>query len=236
MNTKDVLKEIENAGNDSIKKTLIKHGAREPLYGVKIEDLKKIQKRVKDNHQQIALQLFETGIGDAMYLAGLMADGAKINKQQLQQWAKKADWQMVSEYTVPWVACENEAALELALEWIDSPKENIASTGWCTLSSMAATWPDEKLDLLIFEKLLERVEKQIEKSANRVCYCMNAFVIATGSFVKPLNKKAIDTGKKIGDVEVDMRGTFCKVPYAPDYIKKVVDKGNLGKKKKTAKC
>jgi 3-methyladenine DNA glycosylase AlkD len=236
MNTVDILKEIEKAANASVKKTLLKHGAREPFYGVKIEDLKKIQKKVKANHQEIALQLFDSGIGDAMYLAGLMADGAKMNRQQLQQWAKKANGQMMSEYSVPWVACENEAAMKLALEWIDSSTDNIACTGWHTLGNIAATTTDEKLDLAQFEKLLERVEKQIEKAPNRVRYCMNAFVIAIGSFVKPLNKKAIETGRKIGNVEVDMNGTSCKVPYAPDYIKKVMDKGFLGKKKKTVKC
>ena len=80
------------------------------------------------------------------------------------------------------------------------------------------------------------MEKQIAKAPNRVRYCMNSFVIAVGSFVKELNKEAIETGKKIGSVEVDMGGTSCKVPFAPDYIKKVVDKGYLGRKKKTAKC
>ena len=236
MNTADILKEIEKAGNPSVKKTLLKHGAREPLYGVKIEDLKKIQKKVRENHQEIALQLFDTGIGDAMYLAGLMADGSKMSRQQLQHWAKKANGQMISEYSVPWVACENEAAVQLALEWIDSPEANVACTGWNTLGNIAATTPDEKLDLSQFEKLLGRVEQQIERSPNRVRYCMNAFVIAIGSYVKSLNKKAIDTGQNIGNVEVDMNGTSCKVPYAPAYIKKIMDKGFLGKKKKTAKC
>lgn len=236
MNTKEVLKEIEKAGNDSYKKVLLKHGAKEPFYGAKIEDLKKIQKKIKESQQGIALELFDTGIGDAMYLAGLMADGAKMNRKELQNWVKKAEWQTISEYTVPWVASENEAAWELAMEWIDSPKENIASSGWSTFSNMAATWPDEKLDIPAFEKLLDRVEKEIEKAPNRVRYCMNGFVIAVGGFLKDLNKKAIATGKKIGHVEVDMGGTYCKVPFAPDYIKKVMDKGNLGKKRKTAKC
>ena len=65
---------------------------------------------------------------------------------------------------------------------------------------------------------------------------MNAYVIAAGSFIKDLNKPAISTGKKIGTIEVDMGGTYCKVPFAPDYIKKVVDKGYLGKKRKIIKC
>jgi hypothetical protein len=33
-----------------------------------------------------------------------------------------------------------------------------------------------------------------------------------------------------------MGGTACKVPFAPDYIQKMKDKGNIGKKRKMARC
>lgn len=85
MTTKQILEELKAAGNQTTKNIFLKHGAKEPFYGVKIEDLKKIQKKVKENQQQIAMQLFESGIGDAMYLAGLMADGSKMTKKELQK-------------------------------------------------------------------------------------------------------------------------------------------------------
>lgn len=236
MNTTDVINEIKKSGTASTKNTLIKHGAVEPFYGVKIEDLKKIQKKIKDNKQQIALELFDSGISDAQYLAGLMANGAEMNKKQLQSWADNARWQMISEYSVPWVACENHESWDLALKWIDSKKQAVATAGWNTLSCILATWPDEELDIASIKKLLSRVEKEIHKAPNRVTYTMNGFVIAVGSHVKELNKEAIALGKKLGVLEIDMNGTACKVPFAPDYIRKVMDKGNLGKKKKTAKC
>lgn len=236
MNTKEILAELKKAGNEQTKKILLKHGAKEPFYGVKIEDLKKIHKKVKENQQQVAMELFESGIGDAQYLAALMADGSKMSKKELQTWAENAGWQMISEYSVAWVTSENENAFELALKWIDSKNPKVASTGWNSISSLMATWPDEKIDIPAIRKLLNRVEKEIQDAPNRVKYCMNSFVIATGSFMKDLNKEAIEVGKKIGGVEVDMNGTHCKVPFAPDYIKKVMDKGYLGKKKKTVKC
>jgi 3-methyladenine DNA glycosylase AlkD len=236
MTSKQVLEELKKAGSESVKKIHLKHGAKEPFYGVKVEDLKKIQKKIKDNQQQIALELFASGIGDAQYLAGLMADGSKMNKKELQSWAESAEWQMISEYSVAWVACENEGAFDIALKWIDNKKQNVAASGWATLSCIVATWPDEKLDSPGLKKLLTRIEKEIESAPNRVRYCMNGFVIAVGSHVKELTTLATATGKKIGNVEVDMNGTACKVPFAPDYIKKVIDRGNLGKKKKTAKC
>jgi hypothetical protein len=65
---------------------------------------------------------------------------------------------------------------------------------------------------------------------------MNGFVIAVGSYVPALTDLAIRTAETIGEVSVDMGGTACKVPFAPDYIEKVRQRGTLGKKRKTAKC
>ena len=137
MSAMTVIEELQSLGSESIKKVLIKHGAREPFYGVKVEHLKKIQKRIKKDHK-LALELYETGISDAMYLAGLIADDAKMTKKDLQRWVEQAYWYMLSEYTVPWVAADSPVGHELALEWIDSKKENIAAAGW---SSAPATRP-----------------------------------------------------------------------------------------------
>ncbi len=58
-------------GSEQTKKVFMRHGAREPFFGVKVGDMKKIVKRVKKNHE-LSLALYDTGNGDAMYLAGLM--------------------------------------------------------------------------------------------------------------------------------------------------------------------
>ena len=171
-----------------------------------------------------------------MYLAGLMADGSKMSKKELQAWVNKANSPTISEYTVAWVTSEHPNGFGLALEWIDSKKEPVAACGWSTLTSILATRPNEELDMKVIKSLLDRVQKTIHSSANRVRYAMNGFLIATGSFIPAMTATALDTGKKIGTVMVDMNGTACKVPSALDYIQKVKDKGYIGKKKKTAKC
>jgi 3-methyladenine DNA glycosylase AlkD len=237
MTSKEVLAELKKAGSDQVKKLFLKHGAKEPFYGVKVEDMKKIMKKIKDDKQEVAYELFDSGISDAQYLAALLADGSQMSKKELQQWAEKASWSQISEFAVPWVTSENKKdGFDLALKWIDSKKETIASSGWCSLSSIISVWPDEELDIKTLMKLLTRVEKEIHKSQNRVKYGMNGFVIAVGSFVEALSPQAFATAKKIGEVYVDMGETSCQVPYAPMYIQKVIDKGYLGRKKKMAKC
>jgi 3-methyladenine DNA glycosylase AlkD len=224
MSAQKILDELKSLGSESIKNVLVKHGAQEPFFGVKVEHLKKIQKRIKMDYK-LALELYDTGISDAMYLAGLIADDARMTKKDLQRWVKGAYWYMLSEFTVPWVAAGSHVGHELALEWIDSKKENVAAAGWATLSNLVRTKDDAELDLAELKKLLERVGKTIHQQPNRVRHVMNAFVIAVGSFVKELTDAALDTASKVGAVSVDMGGTACKVPDAVDYINKVKAKG-----------
>jgi 3-methyladenine DNA glycosylase AlkD len=47
------------------------------MFGVKVGDLKPIVKQIKGD-QELAMQLYATGNSDAMYLAGLVADGRKM--------------------------------------------------------------------------------------------------------------------------------------------------------------
>src|SRR6187431_135977 len=103
MTAAEIITELKKFANAQTKKTWMNHGAQEPCLGVKVEDMKKIQKRVKMDYQ-LALDLYDTGIADAMYLAGLIADDAKMTKRDLQKWVKQATWSAVAEYTVPWVA------------------------------------------------------------------------------------------------------------------------------------
>ncbi len=235
MTAEEIVQQLKPLGTESYKNVLLKHGVQEPLFGVKIEELKKIQKRIKKDYR-LALDLYDTGIYDAMYLAGLIADDPKMTKKDLRHWIEKANCPMLCEYTVAWVAAESPHGRELALEWIESKKENTAAFGWATLSSLVAVTDDAELDLAELKQLLQRVAKTIHQQPNRVRYAMNNFVISVGSYVKALTDTALQTAAQIGPVSVDMDGTACKVPSAAEYIQKVQKRGAIGKKRKTTKC
>lgn len=235
MTATEILTELKSLGRDSYKKVLLNHGVQEPVFGVKIEEMKKIQKRVKKDYR-LALDLYDTGVYDAMYLAGLIADDAKMTKKDIQHWLAKASSAALSQYTVAWVAAESHHGWDLALKWIDSPKEGTATAGWATLAGLAAIKDDAELDLAELKRLLQRVKKTIHDAPNLVRYAMNSFVIAVGSYVKPLTELALETAAKVGAVTVDMGNTQCKVPSAAEYIRKVEQRGAIGKKRKTVKC
>jgi 3-methyladenine DNA glycosylase AlkD len=234
MTLEQILAELKELGTAQTKKTWMTHGASEPCFGVKVEDMKKIQKRIKMDYQ-LAMDLYDTGIADAQYLAGLIADDARMTKNDLQRWVKNSTWQMVGKYTVPWVTSSSRYGRELALKWIDSRDEAIASSGWQTYSSLVAIKKDEELDLTEIQVLLDRVAQSIHQQPNRVKYVMNGFVIAVACYVKPLHTIAVDTANGIGKVAVELV-VACKIPFAPDAIQKFAARSAIGKKRKSPKC
>lgn len=232
-----IMSELKNKGKESTRKIYARHGmATENMYGVSVADLKVIAKTIK-GQQGFACELYATGNLDAMYLAGMVADGSKMSAKELNAWAEgAANLQMIAEYTVPWVAVENPQGRELALQWMKSKKERVACSGWCAYSGLLATKPDEALDLAEIKDLLSVIVKGIKSAQNRVRYTMNGFVIAVGSYVKPLLKEAKEAARKIGEVSVDVGETACHVPLASAYIEKIEAAGRVGKKRKTIRC
>jgi 3-methyladenine DNA glycosylase AlkD len=235
MNAAEILAELKPLGKESYKRILRNHDIQEPVFGVSVEHLKKFQKQIKKDYQ-LALDLYDTGIYDAMYLAGLVADDARMTKKDLQRWVDNASGTALCGSTVAWVAAESQHGRELALKWIDSKKLLVAVAGWATLSSLVSITDDADLDLPELKQLIARVEARIHDEPDRVRYAMNGFIIAVGSYVKPHTELAIKTAERIGRVSVDMGNTACEVPYAPDSIRKVLARGTIGKKRKTAKC
>jgi 3-methyladenine DNA glycosylase AlkD len=235
MTLDQVMAALAALGTAPIKKVLMKHGAKEPFFGVRIGDMKPLHKKLK-GEQALALQLYATGNGDAQYLAGMIADGAQMTRAQLQRWADTASWKMVGNTTVPWVASEHPDGFALAVKWIDSPREALVCSGWATLGALAATVPDDKLPVREFGALLDRVARTLRDAPGEVRYQMNAFVICCGTYLAPLADKAIATARKLGRVEVDMGGTECKVPDAETYILKSRRGAPVAPKRKTVRC
>ena len=86
-----VMTALKRKGNPLRIQAFAPHGAPQDLFGVSVADMKVIAKRIK-GEQKLACELYETGNGDAMYLAGMVADGSQMNNKQLDNWAKKGNW------------------------------------------------------------------------------------------------------------------------------------------------
>jgi 3-methyladenine DNA glycosylase AlkD len=236
MTAKEILADMKLLSSESYKRMLFNnYRVKEPCFGVKIGDLKKFQKQIKKDHQ-LALDLYDTGNYDAMYLAGLIADDARMTKSDLQRWVEKADAGALPGATVAWVAAGSPHGWEVALKWIESPKSHIAEAGWSTLASLVMLKEDSELNLPILKRLTSRVGKEIRKAPDTVRYAMNRFTIAVGCHVSPLSEFALEAAENIGPVTADLGNNACQIPFAPDRIREMRKRGAIGRKRKTVKC
>lgn len=231
-----VMDTLHAKGSEKTRATYVRHGAPpERTLGVSVADMKVLAKTMK-KQQELACELYETGIFDAMYLAGIVADGRPMTKKQLQEWADGAKGMpMIFEYTVPWVTIESAFARELAMQWIGSKKEHVAAAGWCTYAGLATTVPDEALDLEEIAELVESVPDRIDEAANRLRVTMNRFVITVGGYVAPLHRQTVALAQRLGEVPVDVGDTACEIPLATAYIAKMHASGRTAKRK-TIRC
>ncbi|MGV3771446.1 MAG: DNA alkylation repair protein [Verrucomicrobiales bacterium] len=235
MTANQILLELQSLGSESYKKLLMKnHGVKEPFFGIKIGDLKKIQKRINKDYQ-LALDLYATGNYDAMYLAGLIMDDSMMTEQDLQKWVQNAYGGALPGSTVPWVAAGSPHGWSLSLDWIDSSIPHIAEAGWNTLANIVALKEDSTLDLQALESLLDRCVHGIHQAPDHVRYAMNQFIISVGCCVLPLTNKARETADIIGTVTADLGENSCQIPSANKVIRKAEASGKLGQKRKTVK-
>ncbi len=233
-----VLSDLKSKASEKTRATYLRHGAPpDHTLGVLTADMKLIAKTIK-KQQALACELYDTSIFEAMYLAGMVADGAQLTPKQISAMADAAAHRpMISEYTIQWLAVEHPEARSLALQWIASKKEHVAAAGWRTYTGLVATQPDDALDLPEIESLLKSIPDKIAAAPNRARYTMNGFVIAVGTYVAPLLKQAQAIAKQLGTVQVDVGDTACEVPIAAAAIAKAhAAGGRATAKRKTVRC
>ncbi len=236
MDKSEVMAFLKSKGSEQTRKIFTNHGANCDFYGVKVADLKIVQKKVKVNHE-LATELYDTKNADAQYLAGLIADPKKFTRAQFDKWANNASWYMVSEYALAWNLAESPLCMEICRDWIHDSDEQKRAIAWAAMSSYLGITPNDEIDNKYHKELIKRVVDTIhDEPADRVRYCMNGYLIALGGAIPELTNACKEAGDRIGKVEVYMGKTACKVPVVRPYIEKMEDKGRIGKKKKTCKC
>ena len=242
MTLKETLSELKAAGTAQNRKIYGRHGVTREMFGVSYAVLGKLTKKIKTDHE-LALGLWKSGIHDAMVLATMIADPAKLKTTVANKWVKEVDsYPLLDGFCK--VIAQTSFAMERAEAWMKSKDEWTGNGGWGVLSHLAPTMSNA-----VLAKHITAIEKKIHAAPNRTRYTMNGCLISIGIQNAAIQKKAIAAAKRIGKVEVDHGQTSCKTPDAASYIaktfahmqkkaakkaaKKQASKSNLASKKTT---
>ncbi|MBP2020034.1 hypothetical protein J2Z79_003488 [Symbiobacterium terraclitae] len=231
MDFETVMQELEALGKDRLKKLYLSNGAREPLFGVATGEMKPLARKIKRN-QPLAEQLYATGNYDAMYFAGVIADPAAMTEADFDRWIDGAYFYMISDFVVAVTLAESPIAQQVADKWIASGEDLKMSAGWSCYCWLLGSRPDHEFSESKLSGLLDRVRETIHQAPERTKYAMSNFVYTVGVSYVPLHEKAVETAAAIGEVEVGKKKRLQ--PLAN--IRKEIDKGRLGFKRKYVRC
>ncbi|WP_150275164.1 DNA alkylation repair protein [Paenibacillus tepidiphilus] len=236
MDFETAMQELEALGKERTKKIYMSNGAHEPLFGVATGAMKPIFKRTGIS-QQLAEQLYATGNYDAMYFAGIIADPNGMTEADYDRWMDDAYFYMLSDFVVAVTLAEAEIAQQVADKWIASGEELRMSGGWSCYCWLLGNRPDHEFDKDKLAGMLDIVKQTIHTSPERTQYSMNNFLYTVAVSYTPLHEQAAATAQEVGPVEVGRdKPKGSKHIYAYDNIRKAVDKGQLGFKRRHVRC
>ena len=235
MKLKEIMDELKSLGKERTKKIYMSNGAKEPVFGVAIKDMKPIFKKIKYN-QSLAEQLYATGNYDAMYLAGMIAEPKKMTEEDFNRWIEGAYFYMISDFIVAVTLAETDIAFTLSDHWIDSGKELTMSAGWSCYDWLLGTRKDSEFNKDKLLAMLNRVRDTIHNQPNRTKYAMNNFIMAVGISYLPLHEEAMKIAQEVGKIEVLNGKKLYPTSVAAEYIQNQADKGRLGFKRNHVRC
>ena len=216
MTLAETMSALEKAGSAQTRKTYIRHGAAEPMFGVSFATLKTLLKRIGVD-QELALALWDTGNFDARNLAVKVADPARMSPSDLDRWAGTQTARMCGAY-VAHLAAEGPHARSRSDAWREAPGETKRCAGWSLVGAMAMC--DEDTPDAWFVKRLAEIEKSIQASPNAQREAMLHALISIGCRSAALRKSVTAAAKRIGKVEIDHGDTACKTPEVAATLEK----------------
>jgi 3-methyladenine DNA glycosylase AlkD len=217
MKTDGILGRLEALGHENVRKLNSRNGAGENQFGVKLGDLRSLAKTIKTNHD-LAMDLWQTGSGDAMLLSTLLLRPAQISSDGLEQMLRVATYVQLSDWLATHVVKLHPDKETLQQKWMASNEVMLARAGWMLTASRVNRAP-EGLDL---NALLDRIEAQMGSAPAQVQWTMNNTLAAIGIHFAKHRTRAVAIGEKLGVFRDYPTPKGCTSPFAPIWIAAIV--------------
>ena len=215
MKLTEAMEQLEAFGSEQTRKTWCRHGAAEPMFGVKFGDLTKLQKQIKVDHA-LAAELWRTGNHDARLLACMVADASAVTEKELKAWASQVKESSTAEVLAAF-ASRTPMAAKIREVWLADAKMRRA--GWSMVGHCAKD--GNSLDEATSLGYIKRIEGDIHKAENWTRRTMMYVLIGIGGRTSILRKAAEAAIKRIGPVAFDPGNTACEFPDPIPYIAKM---------------
>jgi 3-methyladenine DNA glycosylase AlkD len=166
--------------------------------GIYQKELKSLAKQIGPDNE-LALQLYDTGIYEAKLLVPRIYDPRAISKLQMNTWSREFEnWEICDSYCMGFFT-KSDYAIDKAVDWSVSNKEFVKRAGFAIMAAYG--FANKNADNTVFEKFLKLVEREATDDRIYVKKAVNWALRSIGKRNVDLQHSAIDSAVRIAKSE-----------------------------------
>jgi 3-methyladenine DNA glycosylase AlkD len=162
--------------------------------GVSVPDMRKIAKDAGKNHQ-LALDLWDTGVPEAMIVAGMVAEAEKLTEEEMEDWVVDINSWDICDQVCMNLFEKTPLAEKKIYEWSGREEEFVKRAAYALIACLA--WHDKDAGDDEFTKFFPLILAGSTDERNFVKKAVNWALRNIGKRNQALNEAAIRTANQI---------------------------------------
>jgi len=165
---------------------------------IPVPELRKMAKEIGRDHK-LALELWRSGIGEAMILATMVDEPDRLTEEQMEDWVKDIDsWDICDQLCMN-LFRKSQLAWKKIMDWSEREEEFVKRTAFSLIACLA--WQDKKVNDDEFIELLPIIVREATDRRNFVKKAVNWALRNIGKRNVNLNKAAVNIAKEIQQLD-----------------------------------
>jgi 3-methyladenine DNA glycosylase AlkD len=214
MTLSQVMKQLEDQGNEKVRERYVRDGAGDNVFGVLLGKIRGLAEALGTNHG-LGLELWATGNHEARILACMLLEPAALTEKEARALLEPLSNPTLVDELVGRVLVHAPIAEALQVRWMDGGKELPRRAGWRLLAGRIARGLAKDLDV---RATLARIERELPPAPYRVKEGINFCLVWIGIHLPAYTAEAIAIGERLGRWDPRPIPKGCTSSYAPEWI------------------
>jgi 3-methyladenine DNA glycosylase AlkD len=166
--------------------------------GVSVPDMRKIAKDIGKDHQ-LALELWDTGIPEAMIVAGMVAEPDKLTETQMEDWVVDINSWDICDQVCMNLFEKTPLAEKKIYDWSEREEEFVKRTAYALIACLA--WHDKAAGDEEFIKFFPVLKQGSTDDRNYVKKAVSWALRNIGKRNLALNRAAVEVAQEIQGID-----------------------------------
>jgi 3-methyladenine DNA glycosylase AlkD len=195
----DVMKKLKAKARPDQLEGMARYGMTvEKRLGVAVPEMRKMAKEIGKNHR-LALNLWKTGVPDAMMVASMVDIPEEVTEEQMEEWVKDFDSWDVCDQVCMNLFERTPLAWKKVRDWSTREEAFVKRAAFALIACLA--WHNKEAPDETFINLIPVIKKETTDDRNFVKKAVNWALRNIGKRNPKLNKIALKAAKEIKNMD-----------------------------------